>query len=138
MPIHRVIIFGTNLSRPIKAVWTWPEIEDARCLQNNISLLAQASMNTISEFLVACFPIPIIFSLNMRRSQRFAVAGLLCLGFLVVICGSLRTYYLWLVYQDYDLTWWAIPHWIASEVEIDTSMVGGQVVRNTWSILTLI
>jgi hypothetical protein len=96
---------------------------DSRCLNNALSLLAQASLNTISEFLVACFPIPIVLRLNMRRSQRFAVLGLLSLGFLVAACGGVRTYYLWLIYRDYDFTWWAVPHWIVSEVEIDTSLV---------------
>lgn len=97
---------------------------EAKCLNNAISLLAQASLNTISEFLVACFPIPIVMHLEMRRSQRFAILGLLSLGFLVAACGSVRTYYLWLVFRDYDFTWWAVPHWIVSEVEIDVSMVG--------------
>jgi hypothetical protein len=82
-----------------------------------------AVLNTFSEFVVACLPIPIVLALRMSRGQRYAVMSLLSLGFLVVACGALRTYYIYLTKSTHDPAWWAGPHWITSEVEIDTAMV---------------
>lgn len=86
-------------------------------------MLAGAILNTVSEFVVACLPIPLIMSLKMSRTQFYDVVSVLCLGFLVVACGCVRTYYLWMSVTRYDPSWYGGPHWICSEVEIDTAMV---------------
>lgn len=104
-------------------MWAWPQIENARCLNNGISMFAGAVLNTISEFIVACLPIPLVFTLGMSQGQRYSVISLLSLGLLVVVCGVLRTHYIWLTYENHDPAWWAGPHWICSEVEIDTAIV---------------
>jgi hypothetical protein len=104
-------------------MWTWPQMTDAKCLNNATAVFVGAVLNTFSELIVACLPIPIVLALRMSRGQRYAVMSLLSLGFLVVICGALRTYYIWLTASTHDPSWWAGPHWITSEVEIDTAMV---------------
>lgn len=104
-------------------MWTWPQIADAKCLDNATAMFVGAVLNTISEFIVACLPIPLVFTLRMSRGQRCSVISLLSLGLLVVVCGALRTYYIWLTGARHDPAWWAGPHWICSEVEIDTAIV---------------
>jgi hypothetical protein len=104
-------------------MWAWPQMTDAQCIDNATAMFVGAILNTVSEFIVACLPIPIVLTLRMSRSQRYAAISLLSLGFLVVVCGALRTYYIWLTASTHDPAWWAGPHWITSEVEIDTAMV---------------
>jgi hypothetical protein len=104
-------------------MWQWPPIWDARCLQTGDAMVSGAILNTISEFVLAALPIPVVLSLRMAPRQRWIILSILSLGFFVVFVGCFRTYFLWMAIQSYDQSWWAMPHWIASEVEIDTSMV---------------
>ena len=72
---------------------------------------------------MAALPIPVVLQLDMDRAQRNTVLLLLCLGFLVSVVGTVRTYYVYTLFNSNDLTWYAGPHWICSEVEICTAMV---------------
>jgi hypothetical protein len=104
-------------------MWTWPQNPNAKCIDNGKAMLAAAILNTLSEFILALLPVPIVLTLHMTRGQRWTVVSLLSLGFFVSICGAVRCYYLWMTIAMYDPTWWAMPHWIVSEVEIDTAIV---------------
>jgi hypothetical protein len=86
---------------------------------------ALACVNTVSEFCLAAMPIFAVYKLNIDQHQRTTVIGLLSLGFLVGLAGCFRVYYLWksVGASDLDMSWWADPHWIASEVEIDLAIV---------------
>jgi hypothetical protein len=109
-------------------MWEFPPIWDARCLQIGDAMVSGAILNTISEFILAILPIPVVFHLRMTGRQRWIILSILSLGFFVTIVGCFRTYFLWRAIQSYDQAWWALPHWIASEVEIDTSLVS--TIRN--------
>jgi hypothetical protein len=54
------------------------------------------------------------------------IIGMLCGGILVVIVGAVRTSFIWQMIATHDPSWWAMPHWIASEVEMDVAIVGLQ------------
>ena len=82
-----------------------------------------SAFNTSSELIVAALPIPVIFSLRMDPIQRRTILSLLCLGFLVAVVGSVRTYYVWKAFDSDDVTWYASPHWICSEVELSVALV---------------
>jgi hypothetical protein len=60
----------------------------------------------------------------MPKRQRIAVVLLLSAGFIVVIAGIVRT---WFIYRslvvEYDLTWYSFSLWIAAAVEIDLGVV---------------
>lgn len=93
------------------------------CIDETAANVSLAALNTFAEALVAALPIPVVMSLDMHKLQRRTVLCLLCLGFLVSIVGTVRTYYVWKLFDSDDLTWYASPHWICSEVEISTAMV---------------
>ncbi|KIW02937.1 uncharacterized protein PV09_05983 [Verruconis gallopava] len=93
------------------------------CINETYANVAMASLNTFAEALVAALPIPVVMSLDMDKRQRRTVMLLLCLGFLVSVVGTVRTYYVWKLFNSDDLTWYASPHWICSEVEICTAMI---------------
>jgi hypothetical protein len=60
----------------------------------------------------------------MPRRQRFAVALLFGLGFIVTIAGVVRTWYIYRsLFGEYDQTWYAYPLWIAAAIEIDLGVV---------------
>ena len=87
------------------------------------SQTALGALNIFAEALMAALPIPVILSLDVDVVQRRTVMLLLCLGFSVSIVGTVRTYYVYTLFNSNDLTWYAGPHWICSEVEICTAMV---------------
>lgn len=63
--------------------------------------------------------------LQMPLRQRIGVCILLCLGFVVTIAGSIRTYFIWKsLIATWDETWYSYPLWIAAAVEIDLAVVG--------------
>jgi hypothetical protein len=108
---------------PIEAYWTFPVVH-GYCINERLSLVILAALNTLSEFIVACLPLPIIFrQLQISKAQRWSVISLLCLGFLVVIIGVARTYVLWYSYSRFDPSWYAAAYWMTSAAEVDTALV---------------
>lgn len=108
---------------PIAGYWEWPSPPNLRCMDDGTSLTVSGGVNTFSEFIVATLPWVAVFRLGVDRRQRWAVIGVLCLGYLIVLVGCLRTYYLYKIFEDYDLTWWATPQWICTEVELDVAIM---------------
>jgi hypothetical protein len=82
-----------------------------------------AILNTLSEAVLAALPIFGVFRLKVIKHQRWSVISLLSLGFGVAIVGAVRTYYTFRVETSSDATWYAVPAWVASEVEINLSLV---------------
>lgn len=94
-------------------------------------MLGGGVINSFSDLLTTVLPIPIVLRLQMPLKQRIGVCILLCLGFVVTIAGSLRTYYTWKSLLDsWDETWYAYPLWIAAAVELDLGLVN-KLLRDT-------
>jgi len=106
---------------PVEQYFYWPP--NGFCLDEGLVDTVLSSLNTLSEAVVAALPIPMIMRLGMNNKQMAQVTALLCMGFLVSIVGAVRTYYVWILFEADDLTWWSGPHWICSEVEICVAMV---------------
>lgn len=100
-------------------MWPSPGV----CINEMYADTILSSFNTFSEAVIAALPIPVLFQLRMKWSQRWAVFSLLSLGFLVAVVGSVRTYYVWYLFHSDDLTWYAEQHWICAEVEICVAIV---------------
>ena len=88
-----------------------------------MAMFVCAILNTASEFVVAMLPIVAVYKLGVSPDQRWGVIGLLSLGLLVTFAGCFRTYFIWKIAHTYDVSWWATPQWICSEVEIDSALV---------------
>ena len=87
-------------------------------------MLGGGVINSVSDLLTTVLPIPIVMRLQMPLKQRIGVCILLCLGFVVTIAGSIRTYYSWKsLIASWDETWFAYPLWIAAAVEIDLGLI---------------
>lgn len=127
MPCLYVLFVGfkynTNPYSPLKAYWTYPGIPGAHCLDDGLSMEIAAVVNTIWEIWIATMPLIAVFKLRVKQSQRWSVIGVLCLGYFVGLTGIFRTVYVFKAFTTYDFTWWSMPQWICSEVEIDLALV---------------
>lgn len=110
--------------RPVQYYWEFPPSTDGHCLDEGIATLVAGVLNLAADFLATITPIPLVMRLNMRLKYRIGVSVLFGLGFIVIVAGIVRTYYIWKGLMDtYDETWYAYPLWIAAAVEIDVGVV---------------
>ncbi|KAF2666783.1 hypothetical protein BT63DRAFT_457739 [Microthyrium microscopicum] len=115
-----VNIFPCN---PISLYWSWPPTADSNCINDGTWMMATAIINTLSEAIIALLPILAVYRLRVAPHQRWSIIGLLSLGFFVAVAGAFRTFYIWKTVTTYDMSWWAAPHWICSEVEINMALI---------------
>ena len=112
---------------PVRAYWVFPPLENGHCLDEGKVMIGGGVVNSVSDLLTTVLPIPIVMRLQMPLKQRIGVCVLLCLGGVVTIAGTLRTYYTWKSLMDpninWDETWYAYSLWIAAAVELDLGLV---------------
>lgn len=76
-------------------------------------------------------PLPTLFRLQMPMTQRLGLAALFGLGFVVVVAGIVRTY--WVIYVEvnyvtdpsYDLTWDSYNIWVWTALEANLAIICG-------------
>jgi hypothetical protein len=119
------IFAGIFPCQPIRAYWNMNHIPGQKCHNEETYMKSLAILNTVSEFLLAAFPIVAVHTLHIDRQQRRTVISVLSLGFIVGMAGCFRTFFLWksMSATDLDMSWWADPHFITSEVEVDLAIV---------------
>ncbi|KAK4554242.1 hypothetical protein LTR86_008770 [Recurvomyces mirabilis] len=109
---------------PVKFYWEFPPTTAGTCMNEGKATLAAGIINLFNDFLCAVIPIPLVMNLHMPLKQRVGVCVLFGLGFIVIVAGSVRTYFIWKgLMQSYDETWYAYPLWICAAVEIDVGVV---------------
>ncbi|KAH7058690.1 hypothetical protein B0J12DRAFT_737323 [Macrophomina phaseolina] len=115
---------GIWLCTPISAYWDISSLDGARCFDEGKVVLGIGVVNCFIDLLITALPITIITRLQMPMQQRVGVMILLSLGFVVVVAGAVRTYYIWKgLVVSYDETWLTFPLWIAAAVEINLGVV---------------
>jgi hypothetical protein len=73
---------------------------------------------------ITTLPIPWVMQTQMRRRQRYLVAILFALGYVVTAAGAARVYYTWKVFfTNGDLSWWLYPTLITSTIENNLAIV---------------
>ncbi|KAI6843738.1 hypothetical protein KC340_g880 [Hortaea werneckii] len=118
------VFLSVFLCTPVQYYWEFPPSTDGHCLDEGIATLAAGILNLSADLLATITPIPLVMRLNMRLKYRIGVSILFGLGFIVIVAGIVRTYYIWKGLMDtYDATWYAYPLWIAAAVEIDVGVV---------------
>lgn len=104
--------------------WEYPPTTAGKCLDEGIATLVSGILNIVADALTTAVPVPLVMRLRMPLRQRVGVSVLFGLGFIVIIAGSIRTYYIWKGLVDsWDETWYAYPLWIAAAVEIYIGVV---------------
>ncbi|GAB1738464.1 hypothetical protein NU219Hw_g3270t1 [Hortaea werneckii] len=118
------VFLSVFLCTPVQYYWEFPPSTDGHCLDEGIATLVAGVLNLAADFLATITPIPLVMRLNMRLKYRIGVSVLFGLGFIVIVAGIVRTYYIWKGLMDtYDETWYAYPLWIAAAVEIDVGVI---------------
>jgi hypothetical protein len=73
---------------------------------------------------ITTLPIPWVLQTQMKRRQRYLVAILFALGYVVTGAGAARVYYTWKTFfTDGDLSWWLYPTLISSTIENNLAIV---------------
>lgn len=76
------------------------------------------------DLMVALLPIPVIWQLTMPLRRRVGVIVLFGLGFVVIVAGAVRIFFVWeAMLWSHDETWYTYPLWISSIVEVDLGVV---------------
>ncbi|KAI6849304.1 hypothetical protein KC327_g772 [Hortaea werneckii] len=118
------VFLSVFLCTPVQYYWEFPPSTDGHCLEEGIATLAAGILNLSADLLATITPIPLVMRLNMRLKYKIGVSILFGLGFIVIVAGIVRTYYIWKGLMDtYDATWYAYPLWIAAAVEIDVGVI---------------
>jgi hypothetical protein len=90
-------------------------------------------VKTIVDLLITTLPLPLVLRTNMQRRQRYGVAVLFGLGYIVTGAGIVRTYFTWKVFNNKqgDQTWEEYPAFLGATVENNLAIVGHQLLMST-------
>ncbi|TKA67673.1 hypothetical protein B0A55_08648 [Friedmanniomyces simplex] len=112
------------LCTPVPYYWQYPPQTAGHCMDEGTVTLAAGIINIFNDLLTAIIPIPLVMRLRMPMTQRIGVCVLFGLGFIVIVAGSVPTFYIWKgLMATWDETWYAYPLWIAAAVEIDIGVI---------------
>jgi hypothetical protein len=113
-----------KIYRPISAYWALPQADSAFCVNEGMATLIGGIVKTLVDLVITTLPIPIILQMNIHKRQKYGVAILLGLGYVVTAAGALRTYFTWKTFfGTNDTTWFEYPAFLASAVENDLAVV---------------
>lgn len=117
-------IFYSRHHRPLSAFWTPLATYPHTCINEGVFMFSFSIITIILDFLILLLPLPVVWSLQLPKKQRIAVASLFFLGVIVCISGIIQAVYIKQALVDsYDETWVRWPLWAASAVEVDVGIV---------------
>ncbi|KAF9701863.1 hypothetical protein EKO04_000126 [Ascochyta lentis] len=108
----------------VDAYWKVTEQGSATCVNRMALWYTNASVNIVTDILVAVIPVPGIWGLHIPRRQKIALLGILTIGWFVCIVSVLR---LWVLsvfarHQD-DATYYSAPTAYWSSIESNLAIV---------------
>ncbi|KAH7087038.1 hypothetical protein FB567DRAFT_58213 [Paraphoma chrysanthemicola] len=127
------LIFHCN---PVEAYWyrfttSWLRTHTYKCVDEAAFLLAVISISTAQDFLACMLPMFVVHKLRLPLRQKLALAAIFLTGLAVCAIGALRVHFAHkLVYYTrinpsptYDITWDAMPSWVATSAEANIALV---------------
>ncbi|KAJ5986047.1 hypothetical protein N7451_010412 [Penicillium sp. IBT 35674x] len=79
--------------------------------------IGNAASNVVTDFLILLVPIPVIWKLKMRFTQKIMVSGVLLLGIFVCAISIVRLHYITFLKNNIDLTWTISSVYVWSTLE---------------------
>ncbi|KAJ4331604.1 hypothetical protein N0V95_009850 [Ascochyta clinopodiicola] len=109
---------------PVQAFWKVEENADAKCVNLVALWYTNASVNIMTDIMVAAIPVPGIWGLHIPKRQKIALLGILTIGWFVCIVSVLR---LWVVsvfarHMD-DSSYYSAPTAYWSSIESNLAIV---------------
>ncbi|KAF1364417.1 hypothetical protein EJ07DRAFT_100167 [Lizonia empirigonia] len=102
----------------------WRSQNELTCRNEGVIIVSVAAISTVQDFIICLLPVFLIWSLQIPKTQKFALCGIFGLGLVTCVCGILRTYYAtYLYYYTYDITWYAYYGWIWTALEADLAVI---------------
>ena len=117
------ILLYTFQCTPVDAAWNVTKKENsARCFskrQVEGIIMSQAIISVIADFILAAFPILILYSLQMTFLKKCLLCGLMGLGLITAACTIVRTVMNWQNLAP-DGTWYVTVNtmWRTAEVNV--------------------
>ncbi|KAJ5342621.1 hypothetical protein N7541_011745 [Penicillium brevicompactum] len=105
--------------RPLSHFWlqyTDPSAEGT-CISTSDFFLINGIISVLIDVMILCVPAPIIWRLQMPRTQRLAVISILLLGGFVCVAGIIRVVFLDKNTHSMDPSWTIAPVFVWSCVE---------------------
>ncbi|KAJ4314373.1 hypothetical protein N0V94_006475 [Neodidymelliopsis sp. IMI 364377] len=106
---------------PVDAYWQITEQSTAKCVNRMALWYTNASVNIVTDLLVAIIPVPGLWGLQIPKRQKIALLGILTIGWFVCIVSVIRLYALTVFarHQD-DTTYYSAPtaYWSAIEANL--------------------
>lgn len=69
--------------RPVAAFWN-RTIYDAKCIDLPGFTIASGVLNLLTDVLILCLPVPMVWGLNTTKAQKITLTGIFLLGILYV------------------------------------------------------
>ena len=112
------------ICQPLSAYWRsfnpqYFATADWSCGNEQLAEPLAAIFSVIGDAYSTILPLVLVSRLSLPGRQKSALYGLFSLGFLVVICGAVRSVYMYrVVNTDYDFTWTLWKIWVWGECEL--------------------
>ncbi|KZM24640.1 uncharacterized protein EKO05_0008579 [Ascochyta rabiei] len=106
---------------PVEAFWEVTEQGNAKCVDIMALWYTNASVNIVTDILVAAIPIPGIWGLHIPKRQKIALLGILTIGWFICIVSVLRLWNVSVLGQHRDdITYYSAPtaYWSAIEANL--------------------
>ncbi|KAJ4990692.1 hypothetical protein SVAN01_03923 [Stagonosporopsis vannaccii] len=109
---------------PVQAYWRVTEQANATCVHRLALWYTNASVNIFTDLMVAVIPVRGIWCLQIPRRQKFALLGVLTIGWFVCIVSILRVVAIkeFTKHQD-DSTYYSAPAAYWSSIEANLAIV---------------
>ncbi|QIW95024.1 hypothetical protein AMS68_000542 [Peltaster fructicola] len=102
-------------------------VTDFKCLNGDALTIVVGVITIASDLYAAVFPVAMFHfhshELNITKRQRIALNVIFCLGLSVTGVGIARTYYLWEIGQNEDLSWIGYDLFVTSQVECQLALI---------------
>ncbi|KAI4911282.1 uncharacterized protein J4E92_010338 [Alternaria infectoria] len=109
---------------PVHAYWKILEQPTSKCIDNKTIWYVNASINIVTDLLVAFLPVRVIWTLQIAMRQKIALLAILTIGWFVCVVSILRLHALVvLVAHPDDNTYYSAPTAYWSAIEMNLAIV---------------
>ncbi|KAH7348200.1 hypothetical protein BKA66DRAFT_477312 [Pyrenochaeta sp. MPI-SDFR-AT-0127] len=109
---------------PVDAYWKITEQANANCVDSKTLWYVNASINILTDLLVATLPVRVIWGLQIPKRQKVALLGILTIGWFVCVVSILRLHSLVVIAgHPEDSTYYSATGAYWSAIEINLAIV---------------
>ncbi|CAL5867485.1 uncharacterized protein PFLUO_LOCUS1704 [Penicillium psychrofluorescens] len=105
--------------RPVSYYWTqYVDPSGGKCVYNLYPFyIGNAAANVTTDVIILLVPIPMVWKLQMKSTQKLLISGIFMLGGFVCVASLIRIYFMTFLESSLDVTWTMGNVFIWSSVE---------------------